>query len=1113
MDFGILGPLEVRGDPGELPIGGGKQRALLALLLIHPNESLSTDRLIGELWADEPPATAAKILQNYVSQLRRVLGDDRLHTQAGGYALRVEPGELDLDRFVRRFEEGRRARAAGDLERASLLLSEALSLWRGSPLADFAYEAFASSEIIRLEELRLSAVSERIDAELGLGRHDALIAELEILVARQPLQERLRGQLMLALYRSGRQAEALEVYRDARRLLVEELGIEPGQALQRLEQSILMHDPALEPPASEQLFPGAGAVRAVVRDRRALTAVLVAATVVGVVSAALYLWNDHPSTATIVNGNAVAIIDPNSDRVTGQVAVGAVPAALAIGHGSLWVANTVDQTVSRIDLASGRVVRAIAVGGIPLSLVVGKGAVWVVRRRADGYPELIAIDPRFDVVEQGRRRIPGDPLSEASVVASPNGLWVAAEAGALLHLDPAGSRVISSIDTGNNVTSLAASTSGVWASDASGDNVARIDPSGRLVVSTTPVGQGSGAVAFGAGAIWAADRLDDAVVRIDPATNSVRTTIPVGRAPTDIVVGLGSVWVANSRDGTVSRIDPRNNRVVKTIAVGGSPRSIVVGSGRVWVSVQVALVGPGVKAGGVARVVAQNSLDSLDPAVANTLGSWLIEYATCVELFNYPDRPAPVGSRLVPEAAVARPTRSADGKSYAFAIRPGFRFSPPSNAPVTAQTFKFSIERALSPAIDAAPGTQFADDIVGVKAYEAGKAKHISGISVRGSTLTVRLTRAAPDILPRLALPYFCAVPPGTPIEAKGVNTVPAAGPYYVASYTPGQGAVLKRNPNYRGSRPHALDEIDYSVGIGTAESVKEIEAGTADFATRLDGLAQAQRESLNARYGPGSPAARAGDQRYFVHSMLSIETLFMNTVRPLFANVNLRKAVNYALDRRAIARANEAFGHLAQPADQFLQPGSPGFRDTHIYPLTPDLAKARRLARGLGGRAVLYVCDVCRPIGQLIQAELKPIGISVEIVEIPGSGPEYRAGIRGASFDLVLTEWFPVYTDPAGTLNFFFDGRSIRAKGNSNYSYFDDPAYNRKLAAAAALAGQQRYAAYEKLEADLLRNASPAAPILHRDEQEFFSARVGCVVYEPIYTIDLAALCLRRHS
>src|SRR5439155_14025179 len=203
----------------------------------------------------------------------------------------------------------------------------------------------------------------------------------------------------------------------------------------------------------EQLFPVTGTVRAVVRDRRALlTAVLAAATVVGAAAVALYVWTDSQGTTPIVGGNAVAIIDPHSDRVTGQVEVGAVPAALALGHGSLWVANTVDETVSRIDLASGRASRAIAVGGIPLSLAAGNNAVWVARRRADGYPELIAIDPRFDIVEQAPRRIPGDPLSEASVVAGPDGLWVAAEAGSLQHLDPAGSRVTANIDTGNNVT-------------------------------------------------------------------------------------------------------------------------------------------------------------------------------------------------------------------------------------------------------------------------------------------------------------------------------------------------------------------------------------------------------------------------------------------------------------------------------------------------------------------------------------------------------------------------------------------------------------------------------------------------------------------------------------
>jgi YVTN family beta-propeller protein len=1109
VDFRILGPLEVRGDEGELSLGGGKQRALLALLLIHQNELLSSDRLIEELW-NEPPPTAAKIVQNYVSQLRRVLGDGRLQTQGRGYALRVEPNELDVDRFRERLEAGRRAKASGDAVRASSLLLEALALSRGPPLADFAYDSFAREEIGRLEELHLSAVIEWIDAELALGHDADLIVELETLVARHPLQERPRGQLMLALYRSGRQAEALEVYQDARRTLAEELGIEPGPALQQLENSILTHDPAIAieapPRQARPASPRAPSRRKWTLRRRALAAVLGAAVVVGTAAAALHVSSGDPAVPTVA-GNALAIIDPDSSRVTGQVAVGAMPAALAVGESGLWVANRVDQTVSRLDLDSGEVVRSIAVGGVPTSIAVRKNAVWVVRRPPDHYPELIRIDPRFDVVEPGGRVLQGDPWSAAAVATGSDGLWVAAEAGVVEYLDPAG-KVTAKIDTGNNPVSVAVGAGAVWAGDARGNNVVRIDPAGKLALTAIPTGDGASAMAVGAGAVWVAERLADAVVRIDPATNSVTTTIPVGRSPSGIAAGLGSVWVANSRDGTVSRIDPGRNVVVKTITVGGSPQAIAVGGGRVFVSVQRPVVGPGLT-GGVLRVDSADQLDSLDPAVANTLPSWTIMYATCAGLFNYPDRPAPAGSRPEPEVAATLPSRSADGKTYTFTIRNGFRFSPPSNAPVTAQTFKFAIERALSPKITYGPAQNYAGDIVGVAAYEAGKTKHISGVRAHGNTLTVQLTRPAPDIVSRLAVPHFCAVPPGTPVEPRGLNQVPSAGPYYVASYTPGQGAVLKRNLNYHGSRPHALDEIDYTVGVGPARIVKEIEAGTADFGV-VDYLRPAKLASLEAKYGPRTEAARAGDQRYFVNSLLGLEFLDLNASRPLFANSNLRKAVNYALDRSAIARAS---GHLATPTDQYLQPVVPGFRNTHVYPLTADLARARRLARGHGGRGVLYACDRprCREVAQLIRAELAPIGIDVEVKAMSGYELFNRTGIRGEPFDMALDVWYPVYPDPADVLNYLFDGRSIRAVANSNHSYFDDPAYNRKLAAAARLTGPQRYSVYHALESDLLRNAAPSAPLLNWSEADFFSARIGCITFQPIYQIDLAALCLKR--
>jgi DNA-binding SARP family transcriptional activator len=253
MEFRILGPLDVRDGDRTIPLAGGRQRALLALLILNANETVSTDRLVEELWGARAPATAPKVVQNHVSQLRRALEgeaktahDGLLLTQGSGYALRLEPGSLDLDRFEQLLEEGRRALAREDAQEASELLREALALWRGPPLADFTFDPFAQTEIARLEERRIAAVEERIEADLALGRHPDLVSELEALIPKHPLRERLRGQLMLALYRSGRQSEALRAYQETRRTLVDELGIEPGPTLQQLERLILQQDSSLD---------------------------------------------------------------------------------------------------------------------------------------------------------------------------------------------------------------------------------------------------------------------------------------------------------------------------------------------------------------------------------------------------------------------------------------------------------------------------------------------------------------------------------------------------------------------------------------------------------------------------------------------------------------------------------------------------------------------------------------------------------------------------------------------------------------------------------------------------------------------------------------------------
>ena len=732
-------------------------------------------------------------------------------------------------------------------------------------------------------------------------------------------------------------------------------------------------------------------------------------------------------------------------------------------------------------------------------------------RRPDGYPELIKIDPRFDVVAPGRRLLPGgdpQPYARASVAAGPDGVWAAAEGGSLEHLDPAGKAVTARIDTGNSLASVAIGAGAVWASDSHGNTVARIDPATEPRDRDDPgrkrAGRGGGGRRGRSG--WPTG-VDGAVVRIDPATNSVTTTIPVGRGPTGIAVGLGSVWVANSRDGTVSRIDPAPKQG-RADDQGGRKPAGDRGRERPGLGVRPdrARSGPASRRRRLARRVHWNRLArSCNRLHVRLLDDPVRDLRRTCSTTRIVRRRRGRGS--FPEVAAAMPTRSADGKSYTFTIRPGFRFSPPSNAPVTAQTFKFSIERALSPKIPDGPARSFAADIVGVQAYEAGKAKHISGISVRGNTLTVRLTDVSPDIVSRLAQPLFCPVPLGTPVEATGVNTVPSAGPYYVASYRPEQGAVLKRNPNYHGPRPHAFDEIDYEASIGAAQNVREIEAGTSDFAVVGD-LPATQLASLAARYGPGSPAARAGRQRYFVNPLLGFVYLALNTSRPLFANADLRKAVNYALDRRAIA--SRTFG----PADRPVSPcqASPASatrtstrsrrisrRRSGLPAATEDAPSSMPASNPSTARWPSSSRPSLRRSGSTSRSSrslASPWATSPEGAASPSTWPWSRGTVA--------------YPDPSNILNYLFDGRSIRATANSNLSYFDDPAYNRKLAAAARLTGPQRYAAYQALEADLLRNAAPAAPLFNFAESEFFSARIGCQVYQPVYQIDLAALCLK---
>jgi DNA-binding SARP family transcriptional activator len=550
MEFRILGPLEVMDQGANVKLGGAKQRSLLAFLLLNPNQAISRDRLIDELWGEQPPDTARTALQVHVSQLRKALGRDVIVTQTPGYLIRVGDGELDLGRFERLVAEAHSAPP----EEASVLFEEALGLWRGTPLAELDVP-FAHAAGARLGEQRLAALEQRIDADLALGRHAPLVPELEALVREHPLREHLRGQLMLALYRSGRQAQALEVYRAGRHLMDEELGLEPDAELQRLERAILNHDPSLESPVV------AGTERSsLARPRRVSS-----------------------RTSPAVPPDSVAVIDPQRSRVEGHVLVGRRPVALAVGHGSVWVANADDGTVSRIDPDRREVIRTIGIGAPAIDLAVATDAVWV----ANGSDGTVSrIDPSVDAVVEtidlrGSSELAWD--ATYAVDADDDSVWIGSGTHNVLRIDPTTNEPSAIIDVGHVPIGVALGEEALWVV-TSAERALRIERHTNTATTEVPIGYPV-ALTAGATAVWVSDSRGQ-VWRINPDTGTVTQTTPVGRGLVGLCATDGAVFAASNADGTVVQIDPLDGRVVGVVPVGHAPTDVASVDGTVWVSLQ-----------------------------------------------------------------------------------------------------------------------------------------------------------------------------------------------------------------------------------------------------------------------------------------------------------------------------------------------------------------------------------------------------------------------------------------------------------------------------------------------------------------------------------------------
>jgi peptide/nickel transport system substrate-binding protein len=923
MEIGILGQLVVRRGGHEVVVSAPKQRLLLVLLLLHRGEVVPTETLIDTLWGGNPPATAVKVVQVYVSQLRKALGDGALKTCPGGYQLRAAAAAVDAERFEQLLGQGLDLLADGAASGAEVVLRAALALWRGPPLAEFRFEDFAAQEIGRLEELRVLALAKHLEAQLALGRAAESVAGLQAVVREHPLQEDLRGLLMLALYRAGRQADALAAYQDARTTLVADLGIDPGEALQRLEAAILAHDPSLDlegtPPVapkrlSSQPSPeqrtGRPGVRRISRARRWVAGASVLALVAVPVVVVLSGGGRGPRT-TMLSAGSVGFIDAHGTQAGSQVAVNGVPTAVTVGDGAVWVVNAAAGTVTRIDPSSHTVVQTIRVGSNPSGIAANDSGVWVANHDD---ATVSWVSPETNAVV---RTIPvgAGPVAVALGFGS---VWVTnSEDRTLTRMDANTGDLSATIRTNAVGRGVAVGGGSVWVTDEATSGVVQVNPATDAVTATVTVGTGPTGIAFGAGSVWVVNALDGTVSSLDPITRVVRATIPVSGGPSAVSVAGDVVWVSAEFGSRVVRIDPHRDVVVGSALIGDRPVQLAASGAGVWVAVQAS--GAGHLGGRL--VVIGGGIDSIDPAAADlvpTLGPLAYDALTSLRHAG-----GSAGTQIVPDLAAAVPEPTATATSYTFHLRSGLRYS--DGTPLRAADFRLGLDRMLK---FGSPVASAFTHIIGAGECLAHRRCDLSAgvVSGGGATVTFRLSTPDPRLLEELT--FLTPVPPGTPMRDVGTTPVPGTGPYEIQTYVPGKLLSFERNPYFHvwsaAARPDGYpDEVDYRVITDQDTATRALLAGHADVVTA------SHETALLRQFVAQHPL------RVHVGAEQAIVFMFLNVRRPPFNDVRVRRALNYAVDRAHVAAlAGAAF---ARPTCQLVPPTVSGYRPYCPYTIDPD--------------------------------------------------------------------------------------------------------------------------------------------------------------------------------
>ena len=1124
IDYRLLGPTGVGLDGHPADIGGQKQRALLTILVLSANVAVSRDVLVDRLWGEHPPAGAQHTLAVYVSRLRKTLepaaGGPVVLALPGAYVLRAAEEHIDIRRFERLAAQGRRALEDGAPDRAAADLREALALWRGAPLSDVRQEHFAQGEIARLDEMRAGVIQDRIDADLALGRHGDLVGELQALVGAHPLRERLYQQLMIALYRCGRQAEALAVYQSAWRTLEQELGIELSPGLRRTERAILEHDVSLEPPA-RAVQPQATAPAEGRRPRWAAGARRTRLLTAAAVSLALLLvllvttsGAPHESALVTPSPDTVGVIDATQGAVTGVVSGIGRPAGLAYGAGSAWITDSSAGFLLRINSAH-QVIDRIPVGRGPAGVTVAGGEVWVANE-FDG--TVSEVSPATGTVVA---TIPVGNGPQA-ITSGYGSVWVANLTDSTLsRIDQASGKYVGTIPLGSAPTGLAPGDHGIWVTSADTGRLLFVDPRSGHVSRVFSVGVSPSGVAVGAGSVWVADS-GGAVLRVDPATGRARTIV-AGGSPAGIIYARGAVWVTGSHAGSVARIDPQSTSI-RFIHVGNNPTALSAASRDVLATVLPSLTS---HRGGTLTVYSSLDKDANpgDPAIAWLLPAWQVFSITNDGLVAYRHVGGSAGGTVVPDLATALPVPADNGRTYTFRLRPGIRYS--SGALIRPEDFRHALERVFKINQGGGPASYFFSSLLGAGQCERSPRHCDLSRAIIGddeaNTVTFHLAAPDPEFLYKLALPFADAIPNGTPDHQISPAQLPATGPYMTKSLHVGRSWILIRNPRFRAwsglAQPGGYpDRIVLRIGVDPEQAVEAVEQGHGDVVlsppvSRIHELTTHFAGQLHTGPSAGTIA------------------MFLNTRVWPFSKLAARQAVNYAIDR------NEMIGLIGgalggQPTCQILPPTLTGYRPYCPYTINPspsgawiapDMAKAEQLvhASGTAGAKVTVLAGGWDP-GNPDQAAARHL---VSILDQLG----YRASLRVIHDQQIYVQrafdsraqaqigefsWYQDFPAPSDFIVPLFTCHSFAPHNiaNLNASEFCNQRIDAEVARARQLGAKHPNTAgmlWAQIDRDIVGQA-PWVPLYNPNVLVLLSRRVGNFQLHPLWYLLLDQMWVR---